>query len=388
MTTQTFSELYQSVITDLRNRLSLTTIVGKVALNAIALVQAAKLKLYYLSAEFVYKNIFPDQADSEDLGGTLSRFGYVKLGRYPNAATAGEYECSITGTTGATIASGTTFKSMDSSTNPDYVFILDSAYTFTSSTGTITLRALTAGTESELSVDDELQVTSPLSNVDSYATVTSVSTEPEDAEDTDEYREKVIQGYQEELEGGAKTDYRNWAFDVDVVKWTNPQVGTPGEINLYVEVYAASSTDGHGTPTSAILEEVAEVIEYDPDTTKADDERGRRPMGTFQVNVLPINPVAVDVVITNLSDTSYLTSIESAIEELLEDIRPYVDGADAPTDSQKGKLYEADIYTTVRDILGSDATFDSLTVAVDGDLISTYTFEDDNIPYLNSVTNE
>ena len=71
ITVPTTSELYESVKNDLKLNLAVTTVVGKAVLNAIAMVQAAKLKIYYLIINFVYKNIFPDTADSETKGGTL-----------------------------------------------------------------------------------------------------------------------------------------------------------------------------------------------------------------------------------------------------------------------------------------------------------------------------
>lgn len=387
MTTPSLNDLYTSILSDLRNRLKVTTIIGKVFLNAFAFVQAAKLKLYYLNSAFIYKNIFPDTADPESLEGTLSRFGYVKLGRYRNAATAGEYTVEVTGNIGATIAPGTTYKSSDTSTSPDHLFILDSTYTFTSATGSIQLRALDLGPDARLETNDILQVTQPIANIDSFGTVTAVIISPLEEESISEYRERIIQAFQLESQGGAKTDYRIWALDAQGVRSVYPYVNSPGIIDLYVEANPSDSTDGKGTPTAAILNDVESVIEFDPDTTKPLNERGRRPMGAFQINFLSITVIYIDVVITNLSDVTYITSISDALDSFLFDIRPYVDGADLPSDSQKGFIYEADIYGIVRDILRGNATFDSLDLKVNNISVDIYEFTDGNIPGLNSVTN-
>ena len=58
MTIPTLSELYVSVQTDLRNKLNITSVIGKVVINAFAIVQAAKLKIFYLRSALTYKNIF------------------------------------------------------------------------------------------------------------------------------------------------------------------------------------------------------------------------------------------------------------------------------------------------------------------------------------------
>jgi len=389
MTIPTLSELYNSILTDLRNRLSIRFIVGKVVISAFAAVQAAKLKIIYLMGAYIFKNIFIDTAESETVGGSLERFGRVKLGREPFAASAGEYTLDVTGTIGATIAPNTTFKSGDSSTSPDKLFILDTLFTFTATTGTISIRSLDLGPDAKLEINDQLQVTAPIANVDSFGSIASVDVAPTEAESFEDYRNAVLQAYQFEPQGGAKTDYRLWAQDAAGVFNSFPYVtdGEPGKINLFIEATKADSTDGKGTPPQAILDAVEVVVEYDPDTTKPDSERGRRPMGTFEIYYLAITPIAVDVEILNLSDVSLLSTIESAIESFLLTVRPFVDGADNPNLRNKDKLYAADIVDIVRSITSTSATFDNVVMEVDSNILQLYQFTDGDIPFINSVTN-
>ncbi len=111
ITIPTTLELYNDIITDLETKFSITIpLIGKNFLRAMAAVQAAKLKLLYLAVGSVQKNIFADTADPASAGGTLERFGIVKLNRLPFAATAGEYTVQLTGTIGATVPALTTFK--------------------------------------------------------------------------------------------------------------------------------------------------------------------------------------------------------------------------------------------------------------------------------------
>jgi len=388
MTIPTYNDLYISVLADLRNKLGTKSIIGKLVLIAFSAVQAAKLKIYYLRIAFVYKNIFPDQADSQSLGGSLERFGFVKLNRYPESATAGIYTVEVTGEIGATIPPGTTFKSLDTSTSPDKLFVLDSLFTFTSETGSILLRALDLGTQASLIVTDQLQVTQPIANVDSFAEVISIDTTPFEAESIEIYRQKVIQSYRTESEGGAKSDYIQWSLDAQGVRRAYPYVksGDSGIIDLYVEANPDDSTDGYGTPSQAILDDVEAVVEFDPDDSKPLYERGRRPMGTFQINFLPVNVLPIDIEITNLSDVGFLAAIEDAIIVYLFNIRPFIDGADNPNNQQQDLLYETDIYGVVRGVIGSSATFESLTVKVDEVLENIYEFENGDIPFLRNLT--
>lgn len=388
MTIPTFSELYNSILTDLRNRLQIRFIVGKLVLNAFAAVQAGKLKLLYLTTAYVYKNIFIDTAESESVGGSLERYGRVKLGRDPFPATAGEYTMAVTGEIGATIPQNTTYQAGDNSTSPGKLFILDTAFTFTSTSGSISIRSLDLGSEARLEIDDQLQATAPIGNVDDFGTIESVDVAPTEQESFEDYRNAVIQSYQFEPQGGAPTDYRLWAQDAAGVKNSFPYVtdGEPGKINLFIEATEADSSDGKGTPTQAILDEVEAVVEYDPDTTKPDSERGRRPMGTFEIYFLAITPINVDVEIVGLTDVSLLDSIKSSIKTFLLDVRPFVDGGDNPNLVNKDKLYASDIVNIVRAITGTSASFDNVIMKVDSNIVQLYQFENGDIPYINTVT--
>jgi len=383
MIVPTISELYESIKSDLRNKLNISSLIGKMVLLAFAAVQAAKLKIYYLAISKVNQNIFVDTCDDE----TIRRFGFVKLNRYPNPATSGEYEVSVSGVIGAVIPQGTTFKSLDTSTSPDKMFVLDSLFTFTGTTGTITLRAMQAGSESLLDIGDELQLTSPLANVDSFGTVTAVTVTPINEEDIEEYRSQVIQAYRLEPQGGAKVDYMLWGKGAAGVRKIYPYVtiGSAGDIDLYIEAFVDDSSDGKGTPTAAILLDVESVVELDPDTTKPIEERGRRPMGVFNINFLPITPLDIDITIVGLSPTVDVVAIENAVTSFLSGIRPFIDGGDNPNE-RNDKLYEADIYKIVRDLLKSGEAFTSISLSVDGTPETIYTFEDGDIPYLNSIT--
>jgi uncharacterized phage protein gp47/JayE len=192
----TFTQLYNQVKADYEAELGVVLpTFGQSLLRVKAVVLAGQLKLFYLMVALTQKNIFVDTADPESIGGTLERFGRVKLGRNPFPAVQGQYLVSVTGSAGAVIPASTTFKSDDSSLNPARIYQLDTAYTLTGSTGNITVRALVAGIESKLQAGDTLTSTAPLANVNSSVEVVSESVQPLAAENIEEYRLFIVKFY-------------------------------------------------------------------------------------------------------------------------------------------------------------------------------------------------
>lgn len=388
ITLPTLAELYAGILADLESSYGVSiSLFGKVALRAIAAVQAGKFKLYYLVIGNLQKNIFVDTADSETIGGTLERFGRVKLGRNPFPAQAGVYVVTVTGTVGGVIAASTTFKSDDTSLHPGMLYVLDNDYTLMSNPDSITLRALTSGEEARLDVGNTLTTTSPIALVDSGVVVASVATEPLAAEDLEAYRLAIINSYRLEPQGGAATDYRLWAQDAQGVRFTYPYAwsGHANEINLYVEATIADSTDGKGTPSGALLLAVEAVVEFNPDVSLPLLERGRRPLGVFAVHYLAITVKTIDVTITGyVGITSPIQALLlTAITDAINKIRPFVSAADV--------LVNKNDILDVNKLIGfiitahPGAVFASVAFTVDGVPLSSYNFVDGNIPWLNSV---
>lgn len=385
----TLSQLQTSILADLEAEYSISIpVFGKAFLRALALVQAAKIRLLYLQLSLVQKNIFADTADPEILGGTLERFGRVKLGRNPFPATAGQYTVAVTGTSGGTINPQTTFKSDDNSSNPGKLYVLDNGTTLSGSSGTCNLRALESGLDSQLQIGDTLTATIPIANVNQVVTVTAELVAPLAAENIEDYRRKVLNAFRLEPQGGAASDYRLWSADAQGVQNVYPYAksNAPGELEIYVEATTADSSDGKGTPTQAILDAVEDVVELDPDTTKTDYERGRRPLGVFNIDFLPVTPQEVDIIIDSYSGltAAIQTSIEDALEADVNSIRPFISGSDVLAD----KNDILDVNRIIAQILQAKpgSVFGTVTLKVDSVEYLTYTFTAGNIPHFNSVT--
>ena len=389
VTIPTLSQLYNDILGQLESELGITIpLFGRNYLRALAAVQAAKMKLIYLTIGEVQKNIFVDTADPESIGGTLERFGRVKLGRSPFTAQAGTYTVSVTGSAGALIKASTTFKSDDNSSSPSKLFQLDNDYTLTGSGDTIDVRALEGGLESQLSISDTLTATAPIANVESLVSVTAELIAPLSAESIEDYRQKAIEAYQLEPQGGAATDYRIWSSDAQGVAKVYPYAkqGFAGEIEIFVEATEIDSIDGKGTPSTTILNDVESVVEFDPDTTKPLNERGRRPVGVFNIDFNPITVKEVNVEITgyqNLTPTIQ-TSIDNAVQAFIKDVRPFVDAADIL--ANKNDILSVNNLTFV--ILQAEPTsiFTSIDLKVGNLSVPTFTFDNGDIPHFNPLT--
>jgi hypothetical protein len=389
ITIPTLAELRTQIKSDLESNLQITIpVFGKAILWAITLVQAAKLKLIYLAIGLTQKNIFIDTADPASMGGTLERFGIVKLGRPPFPAVAGQYQVQVTGQVGAVINTPLTFKSNDTALNPGRIYQLDAPYTMPGTTGTITLRALEAGIASKLQVGDQLTSTSPIALVSSIATVLSEVVQPLDSENIEDYRQKGILAYQLEPQGGAGSDYIIWAGDAQGVLRSYPYArsGFTSEVNLFIEATLADSTDGKGTPGAAILTDVEAVVNFDPDTTKPLTERGRRPLGMI-VNYLPITVQFVDIVITGYEGLTPAieTLIFNALTEDLKNVRPFV--ASANVLANKNDIISVPRLSFFVQVAVPQSVYNSLSFSIDGSSVAgAYVFQNGDIPYLNSIT--
>lgn len=388
ITIPTWAQLYQAVKADLEAEFGSTIPdFGKNALRVFAIVRASELKIYYLALGKLQKNVFVDTADPEISGGTLERFGRVKLGRNPFPALAGQYSFTVTGTIGSTIPASTTFKTNDDSLSPGKLYILDSAYTLVATTDSITLRALEAGVDSKLLVGDTVTATAPIVGVNRIATVLSIVVDPRAPEETEDYRAKAIQAYQLEPNGGSASDYRIWAADAQGVKqvYAFAVSGSTWEVNLYVEATPIDSTDGWGTPSPALLATVESVVDQDPDITKPLNERARRPLNVV-VNYLPVTIKQIYIQISGfVGITGALqTTIFNAIQDELSRIRPFVAAADVL--ENKNDIFDINRIAAIILNVRPGAQFGAIQLTVDASVTPSYTFINGDIPHLNTIS--
>lgn len=384
----TISEIQERIANDFRSRLNLLPTFLKMVLNAFTAVLAAEFKISYLYLSDVQNNVFPDTADLEEFGGTLERHGREQLNRNPRPATVGVFELTATGVDGSVIRSGLTFKSNENAKSPGMLFITDSETIFSGNSATFEVRSMETGTKTDLNIGDNLTITEPVIGVNQTASVSLVVSQPRAAESIEVYRQAILDSIQKEPNGGAKTDYQLWASDAQGVRRVYPyvKIDNAGVVQVFVEATKEDSTDGNGTPSSDLLQDVAEVIEFDPDETKQLYERGRRPIQAI-VETLAVTTIPVDVVITGLNESTVQiqNAIKTSMDNFLYSIRPYIAGADLQR-NRNNVLYEARLQSEATDVLESANFFTDFNMLVNGVSVSSYQFDLGNIPFLNNVT--
>jgi len=384
----TTNELEERLSNDFKSRLNLSIDTLKKTLKAFTIVFAAKFKLAYYYLADIQSNVFPDTADSESVGGTLERQGRIYLGRNPYPAASGVFVFNVTGNAGAVIRSGLTFKSNDDSKNPGQLYVTDAEYILTGTDDTIEARSLGGGAVFVLDNDDNLTITEPVLGINQTVSVDYTVTQPTESENIEVYRQLILDSIQLEAQGGAKTDYRLWAADAQGVRKVYPYVrnGSPGLVDVYVEATPLDSTDGNGTPATGILENVFDVIEFDPDDTKPINERGRRPIQAI-VTTLPIETIPVDIAITGLNtvNTTVVNAIKNNAKSYLYTVRPFIDGADLLR-NRNDTLYSARLQSVITDVFDNGNFYTGFIMNVDGNAVQSYLFDLGNIPYLRNVS--
>lgn len=351
----------------------------KTHFSAVGSVISSELKLLYLFAEDIQRNLYPQTADPQSQGGMLEDLGMLYLGRLPRPATATTMYLRVNGSVGSVLRANLTFKNEQS----NIVFILDTQYVLNGTNDIIQVRSIETGPQTILSVGAELIITEPVLGVQSITTVDSIINPSVSAETIDQYRNAITDAIQLEPTGGAKTDYRLWGRDALGVRDVYPYLkqNDAGTIQIYVE-------SENGSVTPQMLTDVRNVIELDPNTSKPIYERGRRPMQAT-LEIMPVVEMLIDIKIIglNIRTLAIEQNISNSIESYLRDIRPFIDGGMLLRD-KNDILNIARISNVVNDSIDVDNYFLDLKMFVDGAPYDFYTFGLGRIPKLNSVTYE
>ena len=388
--TPTLKQLYEGIVADLEAELHIKIPnYGKFFLRSLAAVQAAKLKLFYLALAKVEKNIFVDTAESEESGGTLERFGRVFIGRSRYPATQGLYEVQVTGTIGATIPPNTLFKSNDDSQNPGKIFTTNEAVSLAGNPQIIALRSLEGGINNRMREGDQLTSTSPLLNIHDVVTVSKETRIPTDREDIESYRQVILDSRRIEQQGGAVGDYRLWALDAPGVARAYPNLvsGEILKVQVFVEATLQNSLDGKGAPPESMLVAVKSVIEEDPNPLLSPEQRGRLPMGvTLDVSAVTINEIDIIIVGSINFTPDDQTLIQSALDNHLRAIRPFIAGADLIEDQNDVISINSVTSVIQNTIAGGNKIFSAVQITINEEVLTTaHTFINGNIPVLRNI---
>jgi uncharacterized phage protein gp47/JayE len=369
-TIPTIDELYNDILTALQNEFTISlNPFGNAFLVVLAGVLAGVFKMAYYFIGQVQNNIWVDTCDYD----TLIRYGNTILGRLPFPAVQGEYTVAVTGTVGAVIPAGSTFLSNDSSTSPSKLFLVTTAFTFTTTSGTIDIIATVGGEDSALIVGDTLTITAPVVNVNPTAIVTVVLVNAEDTEDTEEYRGKVITKMQLEPNSWSASGFRLLGLDIVGVRQTYAYAvsASTGTVAIYLE----GTT--YGTPCDA-----SSITDYETALDLV------RPMGINNTNVVACPIMDVAITITMGSFASYTVAekalILTALTNLCNNVRPFIASCDVVAD-RNDYLGTYNITSTISQAVVGKG-FSNVSFTVDGTSETNWQADNGEIPYLISVT--
>lgn len=206
--------------------------------------------------------------------------------------------------------------------------VTDAAYT-------ITLIADGFGTEYALQVGDVLKNDGNILNVGESCEVVSVSVYPEDKEEKEEYRRRIIQKRSGAVGGGNAYDYRVTCEGVTGVRRAfvfpgrpdDPENSKPGDRSVFIEMSYDYGTDG--IASESLLSSVRTAIRVSPEGLVR--EQFGSTDGTLYVS--SVSHVLFNVSITGLvCDASIESALKKAINNVLSDylksLAPYCFGVD------------------------------------------------------------
>lgn len=227
-----------------------------------------------------------------------------------------------------------------------------------------------SGAIGNLSAGDVLTFANPLANVARSAVVVSQTVTGADAEETEVYRQRVIDRFQKRPQGGALADYEIWGEEPAGILNVYPYTSTtcPGQVDVYVEATAASSGSVDGIPTTAQLQEVLDTIELDDNGLAS-----RRPALAL-VNTFPITRTGLDVQVIGLQvddEAAVQARITTAIDEYFLEREPFIFGLSVPP--RLDRVTRTGVGGAVDDIVSAaGGIFSSLVILDNGTSVELY----------------
>jgi len=337
LVTPTTAQINAAIIAQLEISLSQTIPLLPKAFNRVlAKVLAALYVILWKYGGSIYLQVFVRTATIEEVeifGRTVSplkEWGRLIGVGDPAAAEQAQLDIDITVfTTGGNLDAGTQFIGVDSGVT--YLLNVTVALVAGVVPGTVTAKGDEGGGDGSgvignLEIGEEIKLANALANVKREAVVTAQAATGADEEDTEVYRQRVLDFFQKRPQGGALLDYELWGEESAGVLNIYPYTGAVGgETDNYVE----SATEVDGIPTPAQLQQALDDINLDDSGLAS-----RRPANAFP-NVFPITRTAFTVTVDGILDAdgdpleglaALQTSITAEVETFFLSRAPFIPG--------------------------------------------------------------
>ncbi len=241
-------------------------------------------------------------------------------------------------------------------------YTIENQATIVGGIASIVLTASQSGVVGNLDVANTLTIDSPVSGINSVATVTSVDQLGTEEESDDVYRLRILDVARASGGGGNASDYRRWAQEVSGVARAYPYSGkpvvlqaesSPPERTVYVE--ATTDIDPDGIAPQPLLDAVRASINNDPETGLS-----RQPLGLTDetLYVESISRTGFYVTVRDLiAPPAFVAQIEQLIEDALStffsSLRSFVQGLD-PAFDRNDLVTDLIVSDVVQDVLKSN----------------------------------
>lgn len=336
----TIQDLIKRVEGDIKSGLGLVTILRRSFLGVIAKVLAGLAHTLFGYLRHIEKQAFPDTAEAEYLERWASIWGVTRKN-----ATFAEFKLAVVGTVGVVIPANRVFRRSDGKE-----YTTDAELILTGTDDEISLTAVEAGEASDVQVDDVISILAPIAGLTSEATVSEIVTEPEDAEDDESLRERLMARIQLPPAGGAAHDYIAWALAVPGITraWVGPQALGPGTVVVYI----VQDDETPITPSSPKINEAFAYVD------------ARRPV---TANVSVVAPVLLPLDLTiaiKPNTTAVQAAIETELKDLIDRDAAVAGSWKGPGEIHDGKILFSRINEAISIAVGED---DHEVVSINGD---------------------
>jgi baseplate J-like protein len=273
------------------------------------------------------------------------------------------------------------------------LYITEETKTLLRAKETVSVVCTELGTAGNLEQNDTLTFVNPYGFIKTEATVSGVTKVGLDNELESSYRNRVINRFRLQPQGGALADYRIWASEVPGVLNVYPynDKEQPGGVLLYVSGIPEVYEDR--VPDSGLLKKVGEACTYDPETGKAT----RRPLtavldpkndGTY-TNIKAITVTDIDVVITDVSGIApadFAWVVKPALKNYFLDRDLYIRGL-SDDNNRTNVISRNHIITVINQIAVSvKAVFGTAEMKKGAGVVDMYTLDNGELAKLGALT--
>jgi hypothetical protein len=358
----TFDEIYNAIITNWCNKLNISVDDAGYDIIIISKVFAFGIYTIVKIIDGIKNNVWVGSMQAFK----LLEVGQDKIGRGLFQAVKGEYTCSTTAAAApGNIPLGTIFTFDINGVTYSYETLAEVA-----GGDDVTIRALEAGTASELAILDILTSKQNLTFAENTIQVTAITEQPTDTETIEDYRAVVVAFETLRLGNGNASDYIVWVTNVNGMRTAYPYTA-PNEAGKAV-IYCESTDTAVLVPSAGLIDDAIDSIKYDI------NGKSQPPVEFFEFvdtnYVLPVQITGIKLQIEN-GVVGEQSTIESLVRSYLSLKRPFLHTVNklvTITEGYNTKENTLALVDIVQLLANADITFDNITLLVDILLITGY----------------